>query len=352
MDGRERFLAALEHREADRVAIHDNPWFTTTERWHREGLPGDVTPEEYFAFEMVHLPWGDASLRLEREVVDETDEYIVERNTNGALIRNWKHATSTPELIDHTLTSREAWEELKPRLAFAEDRLTLDGCRETYDGAREKGRFIVFGSVVGYDRLSSVVGPGTLLPALKTDPDWVSEMVAAWADLNVAAAEVILARGFDFDGAFLYDDMGYRGTPFFSNGVYRAVLKPHHKRMCDFFRGRGKKVLLHSCGYVAPLIPDLVEAGFDCLQPLEVKAGMDLLALKKEYGDHLAFMGGIDVRAMSASPEVRENEIRTKVGAAKRGGGYIFHSDHSVPDDVSFEQYCDVIRLVKEYGAF
>src|SRR3990167_4873122 len=96
-----------------------------------------------------------------------------------------------------------------------------------------------------------------------------------------------------------------------------------------------------------------IEAGLTCLQPLEVKAGMDLVELKKNYGEKLAFMGGIDVRKMSnPDPKVIEDEIKTKVTFAKKGGGYIYHSDHSVPDDISFPQYCRVIDLVRKYGSY
>jgi uroporphyrinogen decarboxylase len=89
------------------------------------------------------------------------------------------------------------------------------------------------------------------------------------------------------------------------------------------------------------------------LQPLEVKAGMDLVKLKRMWGDRLSFMGGIDVRAMAdPDPAVIEREIAEKVSVAKAGGGYVYHSDHSVPDNVSFEQYQRVIELVRRYGSY
>ncbi|HUS80159.1 MAG TPA: uroporphyrinogen decarboxylase family protein, partial [Armatimonadota bacterium] len=110
----------------------------------------------------------------------------------------------------------------------------------------------------------------------------------------------------------------------------------------------------HSCGNVTALVPMLIEAGFDCLQPLEAKAGMDLVALKEQYGQRLACMGGIDVRKMAdgTDPRLLEEEIRIKVGLAKRGGGYIYHSDHSVPDNVSFDRYRYVMDLVHKYGQY
>ena len=78
-----------------------------------------------------------------------------------------------------------------------------------------------------------------------------------------------------------------------------------------------------------------------------------MVELKRDFGDELAFMGGIDVRAMAdPDPSVIENEIKTKIPVAKKDGGYIYHSDHSVPSNVSFQQYHRVIELVTEYGAY
>ncbi len=140
---------------------------------------------------------------------------------------------------------------------------------------------------------------------------------------------------------------------FFSPDMYCELLMPAHKLICDFFKSKGLFMILHSCGYNMEFIPLYIEAGFDCIQPLEVKAGNDMLKLKKLYGDRLSFMGGIDVRAMSSTnPDDIVREISTKIPFMKKGGGYIYHSDHSVPDDVSFKQYCRVMELVNEYGKY
>ncbi|MFP3905116.1 MAG: uroporphyrinogen decarboxylase family protein, partial [Armatimonadota bacterium] len=131
----------------------------------------------------------------------------------------------------------------------------------------------------------------------------------------------------------------------------REVLKPVQKQMCDWAHNRGVKTLLHSCGNIMELVPELVEIGIDALNPLEQKAGMDAFELKETFGDRLALEGGIDVRTMTDGPEIEE-EIRTKVETLKQGGGYIFHSDHSVPEDVSFADYCRIMELVRYYGRY
>jgi uroporphyrinogen decarboxylase len=129
------------------------------------------------------------------------------------------------------------------------------------------------------------------------------------------------------------------------------VIKPVHKRAIDWAHEKGAVTMLHSCGNITALLPDLVEIGLDGLNPLEVKAGMDALAIKEQFGDRLVLQGGIDVRTMS-DPDAVEAEIRTKVPALKRDGGYIFHSDHSIPETVSFDDYRRVVALARKYGTY
>ena len=342
----------LNHREADRVPIQDHPWGTTVKRWHQEGLPEDKTPDEYFGFEMAEFGF-DASLQLPEEKIEETEEYTLVRNRDGALVKNWKHATSTPGWMDFLVKDRRIWEEYKPRLTMNSSRVDWEEGLVRYKKAREQGLWIRLVAVIGYDRVQTLVGSERLLMAMVEDPEWVRDMFSTVAELVIHAAEEMMARGFEFDGVVLCEDMGYRGGLLFSPALYRELAMPSDSRLCDFFKSRGVKVMLHSCGNIMELVPYLIEAGFDSLEPLEVKAGMDLIKLKKEYGYQLAFMGGIDVRKMAdPNPKAIEEEIRTKIPVAMKGGGYIYHSDHSVPDNVSFEQFRKCIELVHKYGRY
>ncbi len=352
MTSKERIALALDHQEADRIALHDSPWGTTIERWHKEGLPEGVDPAAFFHYEMVGVG-ADLSFRFLQETVEETEDYVIVRDANGALYKNWKHMTSTPERIDFTITTRELWEEHKPRLEWSADRLDLQSIRETEARCRETGQWFYLSSIFGYDGIQALVGSERLLTAMATDPDWVQDMFDTRAEHCCIALEETLAAGVQLDGVFAYDDMGYRNASLFSPAMFRRFEFPNHKRLYDCAKAHGLKCILHSCGCVKELIPGLIEAGLACLQPLEVKAGMDLIELKRQYGEVLAFMGGIDVRKMALpDPSPIEEEIRTKIGAAKVGGGYIYHSDHSVPDNVSFAQYQHVMELVHKYGQY
>jgi uroporphyrinogen-III decarboxylase len=112
-------------------------------------------------------------------------------------------------------------------------------------------------------------------------------------------------------------------------------------------------LILHCDGYVGEFIPLLIEAGFDCIQPLEARAGNDVRDFKSAFDSNIVFFGNInaDVLANGTKDDIEE-EVVTKVETAKAGGGYIYHIDHSVPPTVSFENYCFARKLVKEHGTY
>jgi len=378
MTSRERVLAALHHEEADRVPIHDSPWLATIERWRGEGLSGDISPAEYFDYEIVCFA-ADTTPRFPVEVVEETEEYIVHTTPFGGLRRDHKDYSTTPEIVDYPCKGPEDWERIRERLTPSRDRvdwtgewlagsaqderaadsvlardrvewrLGLPGCQR----AREQGRFVCYSAAVGYDKIQLYVATERLLVAIATEPDWVRDMYEADADLAIEMHQIMKEGGFEFDGAWLFCDLGYRNGLLFSPRHFDEQLRPTFRRLFDYFTAEGLPTILHCCGRVRELIPRLIEDGLACLQPVEVKAGMDLIELKQEFGDRMAFMGGIDVRAMAdPDPSLIEEEIKAKIPFARRGGGYLYHSDHSIPNNVSFQQYCRVLDLVRKYGGY
>ncbi len=352
MDSRERILTALSHREPDRVPIHDGPWPATIARWHKEGLPESVSPAEYFGYEIV-FTGCDLTPRFPVEVLEETEEYIVQRTATGAVNKNFRDLSSTPQLIDRPIKSKQDWPPIRERLYADEARINWDGMRRQIEEAHRRGKFVTFAGSYGYDTLQGYMRSEHLLMAMATHPDWVREMIMALAALNMEMAGMAMQKGIEFDSFWCGNDMGYRNGLLFSPDTYRRTHKEADQMVVSFFHRHDKPVFLHSDGNVCELIPDLIEVGFDCLHPLEVKAGMDLRELKERYGERLAFWGGIDARAMAAKDaSLIEEEIASKFEVAKVGGGFIYHSDHSVPPNVSFERYRHVMALVHKYGQY
>ena len=340
MNSRERILLALSHKEADRIPIQDSPWSSTIHRWHKEGLSEDIQADEYFGYEMFGIGC-DCSPRFPVKVLEKTEEFIVVSLATGAINKDFRDHSTTPQLIDRPIKEKKDWLPIKERLDPDYTRVDWVSTINNYTSAKSEGKFIHFVGGWGYDILQGYMRSDQLLMAM------------VLATLHVEMLKMLIEKGITFDGAFFYNDMGYRNGLLFSPETYRRTQKEADEMVYSFCHKHNMPVLLHSCGCVKEMIPDLIEIGLDCLQPLEVKAGMDLVELKQKYGDRLAFMGGIDVRAMAnPDPQVIEKEIRSKILVAKKNGGYIYHSDHSIPDNVSFTQYKRVMELVKKYGQY
>jgi len=352
MTSRERGLAALNHKNADRVPIHDSPLGATVNRWRKEGLPEDMSPDEYFGYEIASYG-ADLTPRFPVKVIERTEEYIITTTQQGGKMKNHRDCTTTPEIIDCPVKTKDDWKEIKKRLKPDFKRVDWASGLSRNQREYDEGKFTCFSAACGYDALRLYMNSEQLLATIAEDTDWVKDMVTTLAENIIVTAELMLMNGYKFDGAFLYNDLGYKNGLLFSPDSYQKTHYDADRLLYAYFHSRGMKTLLHSCGNVSALIPTLIEVGLDCLQPLEVKEGMDLVNLKAKHGDRIAFMGGIDVRLMAdEDPAKIEEEIKTKIVAAKTDGGYIYHSDHSIPNNVSFQQYCRVMELVKKYGEY
>jgi len=348
----ERMKRMYEHREADRVPVTDSPWGPTLARWRREGLPAGVPWEEFFGLDRFAYIGADNSPRYPGRTIDDNEIYSTYTTGFGVTVRNWKDKGSVPEFLDFTVKDPDSWRKARERMKPDRDRVDWNHLKENYRKWREQGAWITAGFWFGFDVTHSwFVGTERVLTAMAEDPEWLTEIFNHMLDMDIALYDMVWDAGYTFDAISWPDDMGYKGHQFFSPAMYRRLVKPAHQRACDWAHAKGIKVHLHSCGDIRPLIPDLVEIGIDMLNPVEVKAGMDPLAIKRQYGDRLALHGGINV-ALYDKPDLLWTEMRRVIPEMKKGGGYVASSDHSVPESFSLENFREFVRLAKELGSY
>ena len=348
----ERFKRMYEHREADRIPIIDEPWSGTLRRWRREGMPEGVDWCDYFDVDKLGIINIDISPRMPEITLEETDRYYIRTSPWGVTMKHFKEEDSTPEFLDFTITTQEAWDQAKKQMTLEDDRIPWEMLRQNYDKWRAEGRWIRAVFWFGFDVTHSwMMGTENTLVAMMEEPELVEDMFDTYLSRCEALFSRIWDAGYHFDEIFWYDDMGYKGTTFFSPNMYRSMLQPYHKRAVDWAHNRGIYAQLHSCGDVMTLLPDIVATGVDALNPLEVKAGMDAFKIKKEYGDRLVLHGGINAVLWNDKDAILE-EIDRKVPVLKENGGFIFSSDHSIPNSVSLENMKAIVEEVKRVGRY
>jgi len=357
LTGRQRIGRILRREPVDRIGLFEHFWGDTQKKWTAEGhLRQGEDLAGHFGFDM-SLSWTFnmvVDLDFEPVIVEETEETVLTRDGNGALLRRHKLHDATPEHVDFLVKERAAWEDrAKPLLKPERRRIDFAAYRAARDAAQRAERFFCWSGVNVFEIIKDVTGHEHMLVGMALDPDWVRDMVNTYAELTVALLEMLFAAEGEPDGIWFYEDMGFKAKPFMSPAMYRDIVWPAHKRTFDFGHSKGLPIILHSCGYVEPLVPGLIEAGMDCLQAMEVKAGMDLVKLKRQYGDRIAFMGGIDIRALESNdPQRVEAELQAKVPIAMEGGGYCLHTDHSVSSRVEYDTYRFFVDRGLEIGTY
>ena len=347
----ERIRRMYEHRPADRVPLYESAWRATEERWRREGM-GDADYVDYFRLDrIVDFP-VDNSPRFPTKVLEETEDQIVYTNAWGATIMDWKHQTSVPSLIDVAVKTPDDWLKAKERMTPSDDRIPWEYLKENWRRWREQGAWVDGICWFGFDVTHAwFIGTERELLALAENPEWCVDMWRTQQDLNLALLDRVWDAGYHFDQLRWYDDMGYKQKQFFSLRMYRELLKPFHQKAIDWAHAKGIPAYLHSCGDIRPFIPELVTMGLDGLNPLEVKAGVDPLAVKREFGDRLLLHGGFNALLWNYVEEM-EAAVRRDLPILMKGGGYIFATDHSTPSNVSLQDFQRIVQVVKDVGRY
>jgi len=150
------------------------------------------------------------------------------------------------------------------------------------------------------------------------------------------------------------DDLGTTNGPFMSTDMYNEFFKPRHKMLCDYVKSNSSMhTMLHCCGGVYELIPELIDAGFEILNPIQINAlNMEPWRLKKEFGRDITFWGGgCDTKSIlnQATPEQVKEHVRQNLEVFTVGGGFVFTTVHNVMPDVPPENLVAMLEAVQEF---
>jgi len=361
---RSRIKAALAYETPDTLPCHETPWEQTLAAWRTQGLPGDVSLEDHFGFDLSFM-FLDTSPRFGQKILKRNGGMITYEDRFGYTLKKAEGISSTIDFVEHRTANKKTWETIKPRFVLSDDRAepariddamyfghfapypTWSDARGKYERIYGQGRYMLFMVYGPWEATWRHRGMENLLLDTATDPDWVREMADTYQELVINVLERCLDEGMKPDGIFAADDLGMTTAPLISPRSWRRLFKPAVRRLGSFLREKEIDFWMHSDGAIIELIDDLLDCGVRVLNPLEVKAGMDAVALRKRYGKNLSFFGNIDAAKMSGPQSVIGEELERKIPLA-RDGGFIMHSDHSCPPDVSFERYAWILQRARE----
>lgn len=365
----ERMNKALRHEEPDRVPMGEFFWGNFLKRWRSElNLAPDTDPYAYY-----DLDWVVTVSNMDPHI---HPFEVIRENEHEAIIRTGFETTlhkrfdlPMPEPVSwetKTLAELEAFEFDDPwdrRRYFESGDNQIAGVGDGFqhnsppwlDTVKAlRDDYAVYGSMIeASECLTRLIGQMNTLMWMGEDPERFGKQVLRIGAFYVECTKAALAaaRGL-LDGFVIWGDVAYTNNMFFAPDYWRAYYKPAVAEMIRLCHGEGLPVIYHGCGNVAAILPDFIEIGLDAYNPLEAKAGLDVVNLRRQYGHALAFCGNGDMTVWeSGDPDAVKRDVVRKLNAAK-GGGYIYQSDHSVSSGVSGQTYDRIVKLVREYGEY
>ena len=370
MTGRERVNLALDHKDADRIPRYDAFWDEIIDDYKAKlGLPKSASASDMgdcFGFDMEAFAL-DNSMRFDARVVEESEDNIVINDRCGYTAFKHKNQPLS-KFYNHVNTDYEKWQSIKHRFSLDKSdvsRVDINGfflrtspvpsweeAARVFKEEYKKDKFLMIQGYGVFEGTWRHRGYENLLMDMVSEEAYTHEMFPAIIDLTIETLEYAMSLGIKPDGFLLVDDHGSTRAPLFSPETYRKMVFPYHRRFGDFLHKNSIRYLLHSCGDISAFIPCFIEAGIEAIQPLQANTTLDVRKLKKEYGKNITLWGNISVVEISNGYDAIEREIAAKVPVAMAGGGYIYHSDHSISPDVPFECYQYVIKMLDKYGAY
>lgn len=357
MTHRERVLAAVDHQETDRTPIDFSGTLATT-----------IVPSTYESLKRHLGETHETTIGWKRQQLVLPAESILRRfdvDTRPLKLGDYDggkaRVLSTHKMIDNwgTTWSKEVGghylnvdgpfykTEADPALIEAYDWPDHDN-PGLYQGLKQQAEDLHHGTnyAVILDlgigivtRAQFVRGFMEFLMDMTFQPEFAKSLLEKLGQIWIRIARHALQQvGHLVDVVFWGDDYGMQQAPMFRPQHFTDLVKPVNQRMVTTVKELSDaRVLLHSCGSIAPMIPDMIDTGIDALNPVQVSAdNMDPAKLKAEFGDRLAFWGGIDtqdVLPFRTPAEVSKN-VRFIIKTLGKGGGYVLSTVHNIQDQV------------------
>jgi hypothetical protein len=362
-----RVRAALSHKEGDQVPVSDFFWtgfmLKAKDKW---GQDLDI----YRKFDLDYVvvnPNMDPVIR-DFEILEDDGVNIKLRTGFGATIRR-SGTAPMPHYDSFSVNAPEEMEKFIIEPANDRRRLYRTGDDQINGVGDAIGRnipswtervdaycqdFPVFGSVCeGYEYLWRCIGTENSLIWMMEEPELFGDFVRRIGDFAVGLAEYQIeeSRG-RLSGMYIWGDVAYVNGMLFSPAMWREYFKPITGRIIAACRKAGLMTIYHGCGNAKLIYNDFIELGLEGYNPVECKARLDAVELKKDYGGKLCFVGNMDVRELESGNKDRiMRETLYKLQSAA-GGGWICQSDHSVTSGVSPDSYASMVSLIRDYGKY
>ena len=350
---REEYLDHMTFQTNDRPLFTEifGPIVGLKEEWAAQG----ATPEEldfsaftYRCHSVARLPVATGRMGGRPEVVlEDTPERKIYTDALGRTMHLPKGSATLALPQDYPVETMDDWLKIKPLYGFSGTRVPGD-LQAWAAKAHEEGHVVVAGIPGGFDETRELMGEENLCVAYYENPELIHDILQTLSDTAFQVLE-LATRKISVDVLSVHEDMAGKSGPLIGPEMIREFLSPYYRRIWNLLRERGARIFdQDSDGDMTPVIDAFMEAGVNCMHPMEPAAGMDIVKVREKYGTRLSFYGGIDKHVLRGTKEDIRRELEYKVPPMLKTGGCVLALDHRVTNGTPLENYRYYIDTVWE----
>ncbi len=352
--GRKEFLDHMTFRSNDRPLFTEifGPIVGLKEEWEDQG----ATPEEldfsafrYRCEQRAHLPLVTGRLGGHTPVtLEETDEYLITRDELGRTMKMPKGLATLALPQSHPVATMDDWLAIKSWYEYDEARLPA-GWASAARAHAEAGRVVCVGMPGGFDEPRQLMGEEEICVSYYSQPELLHDMLQTMGDTAVRVLEQVAAAGVAIDLLFVHEDMAGKSGPLAGPAQVTEFIAPYYKRVWEVAQTCGARLFdQDSDGDMQPVIPMFLDAGVNCMHPMEPAAGMDIVDIRRTYGTRLAFYGGLDKHVLRRTEQDITTELAYKIPPMLETGGCVLALDHRIPNGTPLANYRYYLEKVWE----
>lgn len=342
---REEYLDYMTFQKNERPLFTEifGPLIGLKEEWEAQGAMASELDLSAYRFRSparggIPVNTGGWTGEPAREVLEDNDDYIVYKDHLGRTMKLCKGFATIPLPMDYPVKTMDDWLEIKHHYEFSEERFGghwQKRAREHLDA----GRAVSVGIPGGFDEPRQLMGEEELCVAFYTQPELVKDILETIGDTCCQVLERVTSE-IQVDELMVHEDMAGKSGPLAGPSQVAEFIAPYYSKVWDLVRARGARVFgQDSDGNMMGVIKEFVDSGLNFMYPMEPAAGMDIVKIREEYGDKLAFMGGIDKHVLRRGFDAIERELEYKVPPMVATGGCILGLDHRIPNGTPLAAY-------------
>ena len=349
---RQEFIDLLTFNHPPREMFVElmGPLVGLDEEWKAQGASAGEVDLTDFCFDYVpvfSVGHTGAIHTLPDTVLEETDEYLIQRDYLGRTVKLIKSTATIPLPMDFPVKSMEDWLKIRHMFEWDPCRVDQEQLKQALQ-ARENGALIRVSIPGGFDLARELMGEEVACLCYYDEPELMEDILTTVGDMCYRVLDEV-SRVVPVDYLFVHEDMAGKSGPLVGPSQIEEFIKPYYRKAWDLLSSRGTKIFSQdSDGNMTPVIDAFMDCGVNVFYPCEPAAGMDVVELRKKYGNQIAFMGGIDKHVLRRSREEIDRELEYKLQPLMQGGGMVFGLDHRIPNGTPLENYRYYVKKARE----